>query len=584
MRFTFGTRRSSSQDPSKPPTVAGKIGMSLFFFVFFAMGAGFCFFLAAEFFENVATYSWNATEATISQSQVDRDADGDYSLVVRYRYTVNGRPYTSVSYNDPDGDVYMSDDYTELARLAAAYPAGMACIAYVDPSDPDRAVLVHPTLWVGLVVLFPLIFVAVGAGGIYFIWFGKTGERKSLAARGRAKRPNGRLILRGMGIIFTLLGLVVTYLFLVQPILCAQRAKSWVPAPGTVIASRVVSHHSDDSTTYSVDIFYEYEFNGKTFRSNRYHFSTGSSSGHAGKKAIVDAHPPGKAITVYVDPSDPFEAVIERGYPNDLWFGVIPLVFVIAGIAMLAGSFFLGEKRGRSAEMPWLPAPPIGEEAEPRFAGYPANANGSVRLKASASPMGKLVGIIIGAVFWNGITSVFVTIAVNSHLNGDPEWFLTFFIIPFVLIGLGFIGAIVYQCLALLNPSPVIEVSTASPSLGDTLQIDWRIQGRAGRIAALTVSLVGQEHATYRRGTDTVTDKHTLYDAKLLETSDLAEIVAGGRLEAMIPADVMHSFESENNKIVWTLNVVGDIKRWPDMKAEFPLVLRPLDPETISHA
>ncbi len=581
MRFTFGSRRTSSQDLSKPTSVLGKIGISLFFFVFFAMGAGFCILLAAESFENLSTYSWNATEATISQSQADRDKDGDYSLIIRYHYTVNNRPYTSVSYNDPDGDAYVSDDFTKLARLAAKYPAGSPCTAYVDPSDPARAILAHPTLWVGLVVFFPLIFVAIGAGGIYYTWFGKSGDRKSIAARGRSKRPNAKLILRGMGTIFTLVGVCFGYFFFVKPILHIQSAKSWVSAPGTVLASRVVSHDSDDGTTYSVDIFYEYESNGQTFRSNRYHFTTGSSSGYGGKKAIVNAHPPGKAITVYVDPSDPFEAVVDRGYPTDLWFGLIPLVFFIAGIAMLTGSFLVGRKRGRPAGMPWLPAASVKQEEDQLLSGPLSAAHGRVRLKASASPLGKLIGIIVMAVFWNGITSIFVTIAVNSHLKGDPEWFLTFFIIPFVLIGIGCIGAVVYQCLALLNPSPVIESNTASPSLGDTLMIDWRLQGRAGRISTLTISLVGQEHATYRRGTDTVTDKHIFYDEKLLETSDLAAIVAGGHLEAMIPADVMHSFESDNNKIAWSLNVVGDIKRWPDMKADFSLVLRPIDPETI---
>ena len=99
-----------------------------------------------------------------------------------------------------------------------------------------------------------------------------------------------------------------------------------------------------------------------------------------------------------------------------------------------------------------------------------------------------------------------------------------------------------------------------------------------------TLSLVGEEHATYRRGTDTVTDKHTFYDEPLLETSSLAEIVKGGHFEAVIPCDVMHSFEADNNKITWTIRAAGDIKRWPDMKAEFRLVIQPMNPEAIAHA
>ncbi|MCZ7648655.1 MAG: hypothetical protein M5U26_25920 [Planctomycetota bacterium] len=38
-----------------------------------------------------------------------------------------------------------------------------------------------------------------------------------------------------------------------------------------------------------------------------------------------------------------------------------------------------------------------------------------------------------------------------------------------------------------------------------------------------------------------------------------------------LPADAMHSFSAEHNKIVWKLRVQGDIERWPDFDREFPL-------------
>ena len=585
MRIRFGNRSGRSRGTSdKPPTVFGKLCTTLFFTLFFAMGAGFCVFLGFLFFQNLGTYTWDPTEASITHSDIVQERDGDHRFEVRYQYVVDDRPYTGRAYDAPDGNGYAHSDYAQLQRLAVQYPVGAMVTAYVDPSDPSRAILAHPSLWIGLTVFFPLIFVAVGAGGVYFTWFGKTASRKSIAGRSTSKQLSGRWLLRAMGVGFTGIGLVVAYFMLIMPVLRVQRAKSWMPVPATVVASRVVTHRGDDSTTYSVDILYEYEIDGRTLRSNRYHFLTGSSSGRHAKQVVVDAHPPGKEITAYVNPGDPFDAVIDRGYSSDLWFGLIPLVFCVAGVAMLIGSVFVQVGPRQAGGKAWLPDHATVEPAGDPFAVRPATAPGRVTLRPTGSPLGKFLGVTAAAVFWNAITGVFVGIAVNSHMAGNPEWFLTFFIIPFVLIGVGLIGAIGYQFLALFNPKAVLEVGTATPALGDILTIDWRLEGRADRVSALTLSLVGEEHATYQRGTDTVTDKHTFYDETLLKTSDAGEILSGGHLDVLIPADVMHSFEAANNKITWTLRMTGAINRWPDMKNEFGLVIQPINPEKIGRA
>ena len=40
----------------------------------------------------------------------------------------------------------------------------------------------------------------------------------------------------------------------------------------------------------------------------------GSSSGYAGKRRVVNAHPVGSLQTCYVDPDDPAASVINRGF------------------------------------------------------------------------------------------------------------------------------------------------------------------------------------------------------------------------------------------------------------------------------
>jgi hypothetical protein len=52
--------------------------------------------------------------------------------------------------------------------------------------------------------------------------------------------------------------------------------------------------------------------------------------------------------------------------------------------------------------------------------------------------------------------------------------------------------------------------------------------------------------------------------------------VFAGQTRFTIPRDTMHSFTSSNNKIIWMLHLSGDIKRWPNIKEEFEIVIRPM--------
>ncbi|HTL31014.1 MAG TPA: hypothetical protein VL282_17420, partial [Tepidisphaeraceae bacterium] len=63
---------------------------------------------------------------------------------------------------------------------------------------------------------------------------------------------------------------------------------------------------------------------------------------------------------------------------------------------------------------------------------------------------------------------------------------------------------------------------------------------------------------------------------KLLETTSSFEI-ARGEATFDIPQDTMHSFEAGNNKIIWELKIRGEIARWPDMSADYPVQIVPME-------
>ena len=119
----------------------------------------------------------------------------------------------------------------------------------------------------------------------------------------------------------------------------------------------------------------------------------------------------------------------------------------------------------------------------------------------------RFFGMLAIALFWNGITSVFVYHALDSFRTSQPEWFLTIFITPFVLVGLGLIGGVFYQALAWRNPVLRVTAPADGVALGAELAFAWEFTGQTQRLRGLAIELQGLESATYTRGTNTVTDR-----------------------------------------------------------------------------
>jgi hypothetical protein len=195
---------------------------------------------------------------------------------------------------------------------------------------------------------------------------------------------------------------------------------------------------------------------------------------------------------------------------------------------------------------------------------------GSLMLRPAMSPIGKALAGILVALFWNGIVSVFVFQFFSGWQRGRPEWFLGVFMIPFVLIGLGLVAWCGMMLLALANPRPRLTIEPGTPCPGGTLRLQYGFTGAVQRMERVIIELVGRESATYRRGTDTRTDKSVFSRIPLLETTDRSEMRAG-ETEVLLPTDVPPGFRGRNNKIEWCVRVRGEIARWPDVNDEFPV-------------
>ncbi len=322
----------------------GRIVGSLFFLAFLAMGLWFSALILHGFYRAALTYTWDESECLIVESGVDEHpedaaADEPYRFKVLYTYTVQGARYSSDRYQPGYGG---SSDIGEAQVLADRYPRGSRTTCYVDPAAPSKAMLRRSNLWTGLVILLPLVFVAVGGGGLYATWLPSDEAAPRLQRTVEANRKGCMAAFFGL---FLLAGLG-TSLFFLRPALRVLEARSWPATPCTIVHSEVRTHAGDDGATYSVNVLYTYVVNGREHKSNRYRFLGGSTGDFASKERIVRRLPPLTRTVCYVNPENPSEAVLDRDFSSDYAFGLVPLVFAVIGLGgiifTLRGAFESG--------------------------------------------------------------------------------------------------------------------------------------------------------------------------------------------------------------------------------------------------
>ena len=383
--------------------------------------------------------------------------------------------------------------------------------------------------------------------------------KKSSNKSGKPSKAGGLFF----GCMFFGMGALFCWLMGLNPLLKSLNSKDWVEVDCIINSSEVESHSSSDGTTYSVEISFHYTVGGQRYRSDTYNFDTGSSSGHSGKAEVVARYPVGSEHPCWVNPEDPNQAVLSRDIPTIVYI-IIPFssVFMIIGLIALLGTAGLLPKK-------WS------FNFNNRHKRVATEAAGTQQLKSQSSGLGKVIGVTLMACFWNGIVSVFLFQLIKSYQSGRPDWFLTLFLIPFVLIGIGLIFGIFHSILALTNPKIELTLSESSPALGDRVQLEWSATKPLTKVRNLKISLQGNEAATYRRGTNSVTDNSTFFYDILLEL-DQPATQQRGTLELTIPLDSMHSFDSGNNKIIWQISVNGDIPRFPDIQNTYPITVRPI--------
>ncbi len=544
----------------------GRVGLTIFSLLFMGIGGLFVFLLLSSTYKDFLTRSWQETRCTITESRVDTVSDG-YEFKVSYVYSFEGRNYTSHKYKlnyNSDNSVAKSD------RLSKKYYEDKQTVCFVNPKNPRQAILAHNSLMVGFAVLLPLIFVVLGGIIIYAGWKPPTAAKTSSFSE-TSKTDSSLLAKGGLVLFFSVFffaGLGVGY-FLIFPMLYkAYNSDAWIQLPCRVESSRVQSHSDSDGTTYSVDICYTYTYKGITYRSDKYNFIGGSSSGYRSKAAIVRQYPAGKQTVCFVNPEDPSDAVLNTKLGFGAFLVLFPLIFMAVGFF---GMVYAIKGKKKTA---------VGRTSGSRESHSSISRGGPIILKPKTSIAVKIAGSIGVTILWNGIVSIFVYEAYNSWRHGSPDYSLCLFLIPFVLIGLVMFGSIFYFIMASFNPKPMVMLYNKIIRLGETIKIEWSISGNVYKLQNFQMTVKADETATYRRGTNTHTDRNTFFSSTIVDETD-PERMRKGRLDFKIPFETMHSFKSSNNSIEWKITLRCDIPRWPDTTQEFIIDILPLANEEL---
>lgn len=571
-------------------SVGGRIFGSLFFLSFLGMGLLFCVFIGREVYLNALTYRWTRADCVILESRVQDDANREnpYRFQVRYEYEWQGRTHSSEKWSRRTGG---HSTYDEAQALVTRYPLDSKAACYVNPSNPSEALLERPGLWMGFMILLPLIFVAIGGIGLVAMWSKKAEaveatkpvRTKPISSVGSSQ--TGTRFAIGFFGLFLFIGVVVFYFITLQPLLQVLSARSWVVTPCTIVSSRVQTHRGDDSTTYRVDILYRYEVDGQEHRSSRFKFMGGSSSGFKSKAEIVAQYPEGAQRTCFVNPRNPAEAVLQRGLTADMWFGAIPAVFMLVGgggiLAMVRkGASEQRQRYNAAADVTPVPVSEIVGVMAPTSSVTAAlfeDSSGSRVLKPASSRLAMLIVMGAFAAIWNGVLWFLFLPDTGAFRRGSVGAFdiIHFiFLLPFLAVGLVLIGVVVYQWLALYNPKAEITITPGLPALGGRLELAWRLTGRTHVLRDLKIVLEAREEATYRRGTRTYTDRKVFLKLDAASANDPGSM-SEGRATIVLPIESVPTFSGKNNKIVWGLTVTGEIPRWPNLKEEFVIEVRP---------
>ena len=144
-------------------------------------------------------------------------------------------------------------------------------------------------------------------------------------------------------IVFSGMGTIGLFQNVLHPLLQNFQAQTWLSCEGTVTKSFIDSQRrrskNSSYTVYKARISCKYFYNDREYTSENYSFFNDFTRSSYRARTLVSKYPAGKKITCFVNPANPFQAVIDKKIPAAHLCTEAGgyLVFICAGL----GIFFL---------------------------------------------------------------------------------------------------------------------------------------------------------------------------------------------------------------------------------------------------
>jgi hypothetical protein len=292
-----------------------------------------------------AASHWDRIEGVITVSRVDQppshvsDDLNDATPVIRYRYRVGGQ--------DLESDQVRIGGTALTTRvlaggLVARYPVGARVDVHIDPNDPKN-VLLEPGQQGNLTAL--IVF------AIVFGFIAAILTAHSIAGHVLYTSNGAPLFVFGMPIL-ALLGAVASVVAFVRGRRQARASLRWPTAAGTITASDVIEEAIEDKSNddksfirktyrYQVDLRYAYQLGKRDFVGTAANWGGTAIYGlrEMAEKA-ASRYSVGQPVTVYYDPEQPGNAVLEpESREGSLTLLIVAVLCAVTGGLFLA--FFL---------------------------------------------------------------------------------------------------------------------------------------------------------------------------------------------------------------------------------------------------
>jgi len=549
----------------------GRLLMTIFGLVFLVVGMALSWQAVKKSLSELEVLTWRSVPCTVDSVRLET-GDSGYTVAIAYHYSADGRSYTAA-----ENAVQNSMDYGRALSTESKFSRRSDNSCRICRSDPSRSRISFSFPFEIFFILFSSIFVLVGAIIIVTAWSRQkvqaAGVSTALSDADAGHHNTGRTMKlsddKGSKAIFyssvrlllyfilCLVGALGCWRIYTAPFLERIDAFHWQQVPCTIVRSAVTEHSdSEGGTTYSLDIVFRYQYEGRQYVSGRYALAGGEPSGYRRKRAIADTLPPGLVNECFVNPRSPAQSVLRRTGVPSIWSIII--VALTFGMIMLLRH----ELRRRICCYQLLDRTP----------------QRNLILYSTSFPSLVSTAWAVAAFFWNvPFIALINDILVHPPLPqqaAEMEQFVHSVALH-MLTGIAIILFGIGSLRKLFLPRIMLIFESYPLYLGEKNEVRWQLKGAAAGLSRLAFSFWGREEVKYVQGTSTVTDKSTFREYLIDETRHFGASNSG-TTGWTVPAEQMHSFSSANNSIIWTLTVKGGSDQRDSIDESFECLVLPL--------